>query len=97
MRNSEQEGPDKETKELANSISNWVNRHSKRDFPSLMQLLAQDHRTLQQKFTAVCLAWFVHLATLEDYWFDLRNQASRDIAKKIVANVEEVKWGLPLI
>jgi predicted metal-dependent hydrolase len=46
--------------------------------------MAHDHRTLQQTFTMLCLAWLRHLASLTDRDYDLRNEASVLLAKEIV-------------
>jgi hypothetical protein len=89
--------PDKETKDLAYAISHWVNTHNRYDFAGLINHIATDHRTLQQKFTAVCLAWFVHLAGLTENSFDRRNEASVRVAREIVEKVPNVTLGLPLI
>lgn len=65
------------------------------DIATFVNAMAQQHRTLQQCFTNVCLSWLRHLAEAEDY--DLRNEASVKIAKQIVKAVEDVRYRLPYI
>lgn len=47
------------------------------------------HRTLQQSFTVLCLAWLNHLAELKNHEFDLRNEWSVDIAKQLKERVPD--------
>ena len=44
---------------------------------------ANKHRTLQQCFIKLCVAWLEHLATLKEYQYDARNQDSVELAKAI--------------
>jgi len=56
-----------------------------------------DHRTLQQTFTMLCVAWFKALA--EDYdngRFDARNEASCKLAK-LISDLGPDKLALPFI
>lgn len=46
-----------------------------------------EHRTLQQSFTRLCVAWFLSLADRTDW--DLRNEASILLAKKIKQDLED--------
>ena len=59
--------------------------------------MARQHRTLQQSFTGVCLAWLYHCGGLEEGWYDLRNQASVEAGKKIRTVLGEYGDGLPFI
>ena len=59
--------------------------------------MQREHRTLQQSFTGLCLAWISHLASQPDYAFDLRNEASRAVAKKIMAHLDKYDIILPSI
>ncbi len=65
------------------------------DIETFVEAMSKQHRTLQQSFTNVCLAWLRKLAATEEY--DLRNEASVKIAKKIVEAVEDVRYKLPCI
>lgn len=48
------------------------------------------HRTLQQSFTRLCLAWIKELATNEGMYFDGRNEASVKACKELYAVGKEV-------
>lgn len=62
----------------------WIGEKNREDFISAM---ASEHRTLQQGFTRMCVNWLFHLASLNDGEYDLRNQASVELARKIVAEM----------
>jgi len=80
--------------DAVSQISRYVNGFSREPL-EFVTAMAGEHRTLQQSFTRLCMAWLEHLAEAPDYEFDLRNQASREVAKEIFANIEYN--GLPLI
>lgn len=44
--------------------------------------MASQHRTCQQDFTRLCLAWLEHIAQNDRH--DLRNEASVQLAKAVV-------------
>lgn len=61
------------------------------------EAFGRNHRTLQQTFTGVCLAWLKFLAERKkDGYYDLRNQASVELAAKIVKQFGDEMY-LPLI
>ncbi len=81
---------DQEAKDLATAIGNYVNHtHEHKVF---VEAMSQEHRTLQQQFTGLCLRWFLHLSELDSNWYDLRNEHSVKVAKIIRARLEE-EWG----
>lgn len=43
----------------------------------------REHRTIQQNFTRLCIAWLCTCAS-DDYRFDGRNEASHEIAKALI-------------
>lgn len=51
------------------------------------ELLAREHPTLQQDFMRVCLS-YIKVMSEKTRGIDLRNQASVDVAKKIVSKIE---------
>jgi len=55
-----------------------------------------EHRTLQQAFTGVCLAWIQHCAS-DEYRHDGRNEASHAIAKKLLKGFDKYDLALPTI
>jgi predicted ATPase len=70
------------------SVSRFLNG---RNAGSLVPAIARDHRTLQQAFTGVCVAWLEHLAKLGEGEYDLRNAASVDLAKAVTQTREWAK------
>ena len=87
----------KGTKDTVEFVSSFVNGMSRADVPEFVNEMAREHRTLQQGFTGLCLAWLEHLANLPENHYDGRNEASVKIAKQIQAAVPDIKYGLPLI
>lgn len=73
----------RETYDVAKALANVVNRGATAQM--FITYLSQEHRTLQQKITGIMLAWFAYLAALPEDQYDLRNEASVRIARKIVA------------
>ena len=77
------------------TVSDFLNNfcHDKKAFLEAMQ---GDHRTLQQSFTGLCLAWLQTVASPE-YRTDGRNEYSQTVARKLLANVEPHELYTPLI
>ena len=73
-----------------NYMSNYVNSFSN-DYDEFARLMGCEHRTLQQNFTKLCIAWLKQLSEAESY--DLRNEASVKFAKRIKDQLD----GLPTI
>lgn len=61
-------------------LNSYGNRESIKEFVAEM---SRDHRTLQQSFTRLCAAWLEHCGS-EDYLYDGRNAASRDLGREFV-------------
>jgi hypothetical protein len=78
--------PEQTTKQ-AEQIANAVNSMTFRPKAVAEKMLSQ-HKTLQQLFTGLCLAWLWVLATDERVRTDGRNQASVDAAKEIYARCQ---------
>ena|ERR1035438_4726519 len=77
-------------KEIANKVADYINgcRTSK----YFIDGMNNQHRTLQQSFTRLCVDWIEHLASLNGKggdFYDLRNQASVKFAKRLT---ETVTW-----
>jgi len=87
----------KEVKETVEFVSSFVNGMRRSDVTEFVKEMSYEHRTLQQCFTGICLAWLTHLAGLKEFEYDGRNEASVRIAKMILAAVPDAKYGLPLI
>lgn len=81
-------------KELAEQITDAINvmGFNEQDFAT--QMLNQ-HRTLQQNFSNLCIAWFYKIADTE--YFDGRNQASVEVGKKIKQALGDYQPKLPHI
>ena len=76
--------------DAVNYMSNYVNSMSS-DYKEFAQKMSCEHRTLQQNFTKLCIAWLKQLSETE--YYDLRNQASVEFAK----SVKDKLIGLPTI
>lgn len=96
MTDNKNENPNRKPteEELAEIFTNAVNSYSFRNKKFTNKML-QQHRTLQQSFTGLCLDWLITLADVESY--DLRNEASVKVAKKIKECLGEDGFYLPFI
>lgn len=79
--------------QLSNSI-NCFNFNNKK----FVEEFARDHRTLQQSFTSLCLAWIEYVGS-PDYQFDGRNELSHQQCEKIREFMKEnnIYTNLPII
>jgi len=82
----------KAAKELANFVNGMG--HSVEDF--VEQLTLREHRTLQQQAMALFLGCIEAWADKEDGRFDLRNEDTVKICRKIKARLDEDGLGLSL-
>ena len=87
----------KTTQEVVNALSNFANGMMQSHGNEFIQCMAREHRTLQQSFTGLCLKWLTHLASLKEFEYDGRNEASVKLAKEIMEKVPRANYGLPLI
>ena len=71
-----------QAEQAARAVSDFVNNMSNND-QAFVEAFAREHRTLQQNFTGLCLAWLAHLAQLNEGEYDGRNEASVQRAKLI--------------
>ena len=78
--------------DIVKEISNYVNSYSA-DYKEFARLMSYEHRTLQQNFTKLCIAWLKELSETENY--DLRNEESIKFAQSIKDKLD--KANLPLI
>jgi len=84
----------KETKEVVKTMSDFVNSFSSSN-KKFTELMGREHRTLQQNFTKLCVAWFVHLSEVGEV-HDLRNEASVKLGELFVEKLGD-SIHLPLI
>lgn len=68
-------------KEFAKIVSDFVNGWNSNEINDFIAAMNNDHKTLQQSFTRLCVKWFFNLAEKENY--DSRNEASIELAKKL--------------
>lgn len=80
--------PTEQEQQVANQIMDYVNAHG-RSPEGLVAALSRDHRTLQQHFTRIAIAWFQYLAKLEHGEYDPRNEGSVRLAKEIAPHLEK--------
>lgn len=82
---------EKELEELKYKLSSYLNSYSHKDrIRRLIQELQREHRTLQQVFTGLCVAWLEDLSKrYEEGNYDLRNEASCKLGKEFTAKIEE--------
>lgn len=76
--------------EIVKEVINYVNNGNS-SYKEFARLMSYEHRTLQQQFTKLCIAWLKELSETESY--DLRNEASIKFAKSI----KDKLVNLPLI
>lgn len=65
------------------------------DAPGVATAMCNEHRTLQQTMTRLCLEWLKVCAS-PDYRYDGRNEDSHIVAKQIMEACSDLN-GLPLI
>lgn len=79
------------TEKAVQGMTDFVNTFSL-DQAEFNRVMGNEHRTLQQSFTRLCLKWIEYCAE-DEYRRDLRNQASHDTAKKLVEPFREFFGG----
>ena len=82
MRTLEESKTLRESKELTNEVTNYLNSFTQKN-DEFIKSMSSEHRTLQQKFTKLSLAWLEHCAS-DEYYFDGRNEASHTISKELI-------------
>jgi hypothetical protein len=75
------------TDRVVATMSDYVNSFTC-DYEGFAKGMGECHRTLQQNFTKLCVAWLRYLATTDMY--DLRNQSAVDFAKSIKDKLDTV-------
>lgn len=81
-------------KEFADTCANFVNSYSTNEKEFAKEMCRQ-HRTLQQSFTRLIIGFLKEQAKEDDY--DLRNQNSIRLSRKVVELLENEKISLPLV
>ena len=84
-------------KELAEAMSRYVNGMGN-NVADVVKHLSNEHRTLQQGITKLCVAWIEECAKKQKSGdFDLRNQASVELGQKFVERLKPEERWMPLI
>ena len=65
----------KTEKEMAGEITDMLNSFNFNQ-DEFNQAMSNEHRTLQQNFTRMCLKWIEHMATTDTRFTDHRNKDS---------------------
>ena len=94
--NSAYTSADDRAQTAVRGVTSFVNGASDRPH-KFTDAMAREHRTLQQGFTGLCVAWLEHLAELEPGQYDGRNEASVELAKKLCEGTDHWDRLLPLI
>lgn len=76
-------------KETVETVTDYLNSFSSKE-KAFIEEMNREHRTLQQSFTKLCLAWIENCAR-EDYPHDLRNEASHKVSKEVVEGFRQSK------
>lgn len=76
-------------KEMAQQITRYVNNLSFNP-DKFVDEMSRQHRTLQQRYTFLCVAWLKKLANTEHY--DNRNEASVKFAKSIKKELDNAAF-----
>jgi hypothetical protein len=77
-----------EAQKAVRTVSDFVNNYA-HSVTAFVSYMAHEHRTLQQSFTRLCLAWLKHLASLNEYEYDLRNEHSVQVARLVAQTLRE--------
>ena len=89
---------DQAAKKLADDLTSMVNKADDQDLRNFAEQMTHDHRTLVQKKMKLVLYFIEELAKLHDSnYYDLRNEASCKLAKKIVETFDKYDRMLPHI
>lgn len=85
-------------KELAEAIGNFVNGADSKDIDTFVEAMINNvHRTLQQNTMKMFVRLVQKYAQLPDSHYDLRNEATVQLCKKIVERLDKYDLALPLI
>ena len=77
-------------KDAVKTMSNYLNSFSV-NYDEFAKQMSYEHRTLQQNFTRLCIAWLKQLSETE--YYDDRNAGS----VKFAQSIQDKLVGLPMI
>ena len=73
---------DTKNKENAQKVAEMLNSFAF-DYEGFCKAMSNEHRTLQQSFTRLCIHWLCTCAS-DEYRYDGRNEASHEVAKALI-------------
>ena len=73
---------DTKNKENAQKVAEMLNIFTF-DYEGFCKAMSNEHRTLQQSFTRLCIHWLCTCAS-DEYRYDGRNEASHEVAKALI-------------
>lgn len=86
---------DERNKQNAEQVAEMLNVFGF-DNDGFCEAMCRQHRTLQQNFTRLCIAWLATCAS-DDYRYDGRNEASHEVAKALINSQDADFLGLPFV
>lgn len=86
---------DERNKQNAEQVAGMLNVFGF-DNDGFCDAMCRQHRTLQQNFTRLCIAWLATCAS-DDYRYDGRNEASHEVAKALINSQDADFLGLPFV
>jgi len=92
--------PQEEGRKAAKALADTLNSFSDRSIIEgfIEEMENRTHRTLQQGFTRLCVEWLKACRNnFEEGRYDGRNEASCDLAAKLLGNLEDRDLHIPCI
>jgi hypothetical protein len=80
--------------EYITDVLNFMSNDTERGYLVFCRAMERQHRTLQQAFTRLCVAWFVYAAD-PAYRTDARNEGTHELAMSLLPLLKEAH--LPFI
>lgn len=79
----------KESQENARTIGKMANSFGFSPKAIAKYIAQTEHRTIQQSITRFCVEW-LRVCASEDYRYDGRNEASHEVAKKLLDGHDDI-------
>jgi hypothetical protein len=84
-------------KQFAEEMLSFLEDNSVIAMEAFLSKLAYGDRTLLQDFTRLCVGWLDYLADLPKSFYDLRNEASVELAVKMLAELDDEEKDIPYV
>ena len=89
---------DKTAEEVANILADFVNKANREELVRFTDYMVGNvHRTLQQQVIGLLMGLVQRYARLTENYYDLRNEATVQLCKKICQKFDKYDLSLPLI